>query len=123
MDYKIYILIYRWTKLRSAMCPIATFFEPFSECMVLGAISAWSVLFLFRWDPLAFFFVHILLWFVMDWALLLVVQVIFYMLLKEQPSYRHNFYTHSINMLIVVILFMCFFFRTTHYLSTNSNFW
>ena len=79
VDYEIKILFYRWTKLRSAMCPIATFFEPFSECMVLGAISAWSVLFLFRWDPLAFFFVHILLWFVMDWALLLVVQVIFYM--------------------------------------------
>jgi len=66
--------ITRWTKLRSAMCPLTTIFEPFSECMVLGAMTAWSVLFLFRWDPLAFFFVHLLLWFIMDWALLLVVQ-------------------------------------------------
>jgi len=66
--------ITRWTKLRTAMCPFTTFCEPFSECMVLGAITAWSVLFLFRWDPLSFFFVHILVWFMMDWALLLVVQ-------------------------------------------------
>jgi len=64
----------RWTKLRNAMLPHVMFLEPLSECMVLGLASAWSVLYLFRWDPMAFFFIHILLWFIMDWILLIIVQ-------------------------------------------------
>lgn len=57
------------------MCLWTTVLEPFSECMVLGMLTAWSVLFIFRWDPLAFFFIHVLVWFLMDWSLLLIVQV------------------------------------------------
>lgn len=64
----------RWTKLRNAMLPHMMFMEPLSECLVLGLASAWAVLYLFRWDPMAFFFIHVLLWFIMDWILLLIIQ-------------------------------------------------
>jgi ceramide glucosyltransferase len=64
----------RWTKLRSAMCPHTIFLEPLSECMLLGCLSAWAVFFLFRWDPISFFLIHVLIWFIMDWALLHIVQ-------------------------------------------------
>jgi ceramide glucosyltransferase len=66
--------ITRWTKLRSAMCPHTILLEPLSECMLLGCLTAWAVDFLFRWDPVTFFLVHVLLWFIMDWLLLLIVQ-------------------------------------------------
>lgn len=64
----------RWTKLRIAMLPHTIFLEPLSECMVIGACAAWAVNFLFMWDPLVFYLVHILVWFFMDWILLSVVQ-------------------------------------------------
>ncbi len=57
------------------MCPVLLLFEPVSECMLLGALSAWAASFLLRWDPLSFFLVHVLAWFLMDWALLHIVQV------------------------------------------------
>ncbi len=57
------------------MCPHLLLLEPLSECMFLGAATAWAVFFLFRWDPLSFFLVHVLVWFLMDWALLHIVQV------------------------------------------------
>ena len=66
--------ITRWTKLRIAMTPIAIFCEPFSECMLLGSLTTWSVMTVFGWDPLSFFFIHLLIWFLMDWILLLVIQ-------------------------------------------------
>lgn len=64
----------RWAKLRVAMVPTTILLEPLSECMVLGAFAAWSVSLLFRWDPLVFYLVHILTWFLSDWVLLSIVQ-------------------------------------------------
>ena len=66
--------ITRWAKLRNAMIPLASFCEPFSECILLGGLTSWSVMILFGWDPLSFFFIHLLVWFLMDWILILVIQ-------------------------------------------------
>lgn len=64
----------RWAKLRVAMLPTIIFFEPLSECLVLGACASWAAGILFDWDSLVFYLVHILLWFMLDWALLCFVQ-------------------------------------------------
>ena len=48
----------------------------FSECMVLGCLASWAVNILFQWDALPFYLVHILVWFLSDWIMLSVVQVI-----------------------------------------------
>ncbi|KAI9558459.1 hypothetical protein GHT06_015246 [Daphnia sinensis] len=66
--------IIRWAKLRIAMVPSTIIFEPVSECMMLGALAAWSIYWLFEWDPLAVGLLHILAWFMLDWILLSVVQ-------------------------------------------------
>jgi ceramide glucosyltransferase len=57
------------------MIPLTIFFEPISECMFLGIMAAWATSFLFRWDPIAVFLIHLLIWFIMDWALIHIVQV------------------------------------------------
>lgn len=64
----------RWTKLRIAMIPTTILLEPLSECFVIGAMTSWSVNYLFDWDSLAFFIVNILLWCLSDWILLSIVQ-------------------------------------------------
>lgn len=64
----------RWAKLRVAMLPTTIVFEPLSECLVLGALAGWAATLLFEWDLLVFFLVHILLWFLLDWTMLCVVQ-------------------------------------------------
>ncbi|XP_065165538.1 ceramide glucosyltransferase [Atheta coriaria] len=64
----------RWAKLRMAMLPTIIFFEPLSECMLIGALAAWAVSVLFKWDSLCFYLIHILLWFMCDWLLLSIVQ-------------------------------------------------
>lgn len=64
----------RWAKLRVAMVPTTILLEPLSECMVLGALAAWSATIVFKWDPLVFYLVHILTWFLSDWLLLSIVQ-------------------------------------------------
>ncbi|XP_054745404.1 ceramide glucosyltransferase-like isoform X2 [Anastrepha obliqua] len=64
----------RWAKLRVAMVPKTILLEPLSECMVLGALASWSASLLFNWDPLVFYLVHILAWFLSDWILLSIVQ-------------------------------------------------
>lgn len=64
----------RWAKLRVAMVPTTILLEPLSECLVLGALAAWSASLLFNWDPLVFYLVHILCWFLSDWMLLSIVQ-------------------------------------------------
>lgn len=69
------LLHIRWVKLRVAMCPWLLFFEPLSECFVLGVVSAWAVNYLFGFARLSFFLVHVLVWFLMDWKLLHIVQV------------------------------------------------
>ncbi|XP_018332289.1 ceramide glucosyltransferase [Agrilus planipennis] len=64
----------RWAKLRVAMLPLIILLEPLSECMVIGASAAWAAGFLFQWDSLAFYLVHVLVWFICDWILLSIVQ-------------------------------------------------
>ncbi|KAH8405593.1 hypothetical protein KR215_003802, partial [Drosophila sulfurigaster] len=64
----------RWAKLRVAMVPTTILLEPLSECLVLGALAACSASLLFAWDPLVFYLVHILGWFLSDWLLLSIVQ-------------------------------------------------
>lgn len=64
----------RWIKLRTSLIPITALLEPSSECLVMGLWSAWAVSSLFEWSGLAFFFVHTLLWFLLDYILLLVLQ-------------------------------------------------
>ncbi|KAH8309383.1 ceramide glucosyltransferase [Drosophila kikkawai] len=64
----------RWAKLRVAMVPTTILLEPLSECMILGALAAWSASVLFSWDPLVFYLVHVLCWFLSDWLLLSIVQ-------------------------------------------------
>ncbi|PSN47867.1 Ceramide glucosyltransferase [Blattella germanica] len=39
-----------------------------------SACTSWSVSFLFDWDPLVFYLVHILVWFLLDWILLSIIQ-------------------------------------------------
>lgn len=64
----------RWAKLRVAMVPTTILLEPLSECMVLGALASWSASIIFKWDPLVFYLVHILTWFLSDWIMLSIVQ-------------------------------------------------
>lgn len=64
----------RWAKLRFAMLPHLILLEPLSECMLLGALVAWATSFLFQWDAFAVYLLHLLLWFLLDWMLLSVIQ-------------------------------------------------
>ncbi|KAF7287009.1 ceramide glucosyltransferase [Rhynchophorus ferrugineus] len=64
----------RWAKLRVTMVPQVILLEPLSECMVIGACAAWAASLLFKWEPLVFYLIHILVWFMCDWILLSIVQ-------------------------------------------------
>lgn len=64
----------RWARLRVAMMPGTCLLEPLSECLPLGAGAAWAAGRLFGAEPVAFFLVHVLLWFLSDWLLLRVCQ-------------------------------------------------
>ncbi|XP_050314068.1 ceramide glucosyltransferase [Anthonomus grandis grandis] len=64
----------RWAKLRMAMLPLVIVFEPLTECMVIGACAAWATSLLFRWEPVVFYLIHILVWLMCDWILLSIVQ-------------------------------------------------
>ncbi|KAG5878023.1 hypothetical protein JTB14_014264 [Gonioctena quinquepunctata] len=64
----------RWAKLRVAMLPTVIILEPLSECMVIGACAAWAASLLFHWEPIVFYLIHILVWFLCDWLLLSIVQ-------------------------------------------------
>jgi len=65
----------RWVKLRSAVQPFIVLMEPISEWLILGLIMSWAVTVIFDWSPVAFFFVHTLVWFLLDYILLRIVQV------------------------------------------------
>uniref|UniRef100_V5IDB2 Putative glct-1 n=1 Tax=Ixodes ricinus TaxID=34613 RepID=V5IDB2_IXORI len=56
------------------MVPHTTALEPFSECMLLGMLVAWATSFLFQWDAFVVYLLHLLLWFLLDWMLLSIVQ-------------------------------------------------
>ncbi|XP_026320997.1 ceramide glucosyltransferase [Hyposmocoma kahamanoa] len=64
----------RWARLRIAMVPTTALLEPLTECMPLGAGAAWAAGHLFNAEPLPFFLVHVLVWFLSDWLMLRSVQ-------------------------------------------------
>lgn len=64
----------RWARLRIAMVPATTALEVLSECLPLGAGAAWASAQLFGAEPLPFFLVHVLVWFLSDWLMLRSVQ-------------------------------------------------
>jgi len=66
--------ISRWIKLRSAMVPHTILLEPISECMLSGALAALAAYIIFRLDPVCFYLVHVLVWFIFDWILIHIVQ-------------------------------------------------
>ncbi|XP_052775844.1 ceramide glucosyltransferase-like [Mya arenaria] len=65
----------RWMKLRTAMVPgTSMFWEPISLCINLGLLNAWAVSFLFDISPLSYLLVHILIWFLLDYTMLTVLE-------------------------------------------------
>ncbi|KAL3867836.1 hypothetical protein ACJMK2_040682 [Sinanodonta woodiana] len=64
----------RWMKLRTAMLPLTMFLEPVSQCMVMGALVSWAVTYLFDWSPLMFFLGHVLVWFLLDYLQIKVIE-------------------------------------------------
>ncbi|XP_053659376.1 ceramide glucosyltransferase [Anopheles marshallii] len=64
----------RWAKLRVAMVPTTILLEPMSECIIVGLFACGAVKVLFRWNPLVFFLIHTLVWFLSDWVLLSIIQ-------------------------------------------------
>ncbi|RWS28953.1 ceramide glucosyltransferase-like protein [Leptotrombidium deliense] len=66
--------IERWARLRFAMVPWTMLFEPVSESFALGVLAAWSLNFLFQFDPFAVYLFHLLSWFLLDYVLLCIVQ-------------------------------------------------
>ncbi|KXJ74655.1 hypothetical protein RP20_CCG013168 [Aedes albopictus] len=64
----------RWAKLRVAMVPTTILLEPLSECIIVGMFACWAAKILFRWNPLVFFLIHTLFWFLSDWILLSIIQ-------------------------------------------------
>ncbi|XP_015789939.1 ceramide glucosyltransferase [Tetranychus urticae] len=66
--------ISRWAKLRFAMVPSTIILEPISECVFLGILASWSLNFLFQFDPFVVYLFHALLWFLLDYALLCIIQ-------------------------------------------------
>lgn len=57
------------------MIPHMVLLEPLSECLMLGVLAAWALNFLFQLDPFAVYLFHMLLWFLLDYVLLCIVQV------------------------------------------------
>lgn len=59
------------------MVPHTIVLEPLSECLILGACAAWAAHTLSGGsiDPYAFYMIHVLVWFLLDWILLNVMQV------------------------------------------------
>ncbi|XP_050427330.1 ceramide glucosyltransferase-like [Adelges cooleyi] len=73
--YRFHDRLRRWVKLRASMVPYTIVLEPMSECLILGAIAAWSTHVLVPTvDPYAFYLVHTLVWFLLDWILLRTIQ-------------------------------------------------
>ena len=66
--------------------------EPLSECFVLGAMASWAISYLSQIDPFAVYLFHILLWFLLDYTLLLIIQVCSLILVKTFGSAEHMFF-------------------------------
>lgn len=90
--FKALLCVCRWAKLRVAMVPFTILCEPLSECLLIGAIASWAVTVLFDWDPLVFYLVHILAWFLWDWILLSIVQVSMHWGVAHIHTHTHNWH-------------------------------
>jgi ceramide glucosyltransferase len=64
----------RWCKLRLKLNPM-TWLEPMQECFAIGLCTSLAVNFLFNWNSLVFFMIHVLCWFLSDYTLLTTAQV------------------------------------------------
>lgn len=64
----------RWGRLRVATVPTLIILEPVSECILQGLLLSWAVEFLFGVSPMAFFLMHVLVWFLVDYTLLNICQ-------------------------------------------------
>lgn len=73
------------------MIPHMILLEPLSECFVLGAMASWAVSFLTQIDPFAVYLFHILLWFLLDYTLLLIIQVCITQSGNTLPLSNHSF--------------------------------
>lgn len=90
------------------MIPHMVLLEPLSECFVLGAMASWAISFLTQIDPFAVYLFHILMWFLLDYSLLLIIQVIIYLvffLLKLfQPIQKSELTFSKIDFVIAWLL-------------------
>ncbi|KAK3599100.1 hypothetical protein CHS0354_024439 [Potamilus streckersoni] len=64
----------RWGQLRFAMLPTLIILEPLGECMFMGVLSSWAVEYLFGISSMAFFLMHVLTWFLLDYFLLRITE-------------------------------------------------
>lgn len=68
-------VIFRWSQLRISLLPHLILFEPLSECMLMGVIASWAAEYIFGISSMGFFLMHVLVWFLFDYALLTCVEV------------------------------------------------
>lgn len=57
------------------MIPVFIILEPITECMLLGVLVSWAAQYLLSVSPLAFFLLHLLGWFLMDYMLMRIIEV------------------------------------------------
>lgn len=57
------------------MIPHMILLEPLSECVVLGAMASWAISYISQIDPFAVYLFHFLIWFILDYSLLSIIQV------------------------------------------------
>ncbi|CAG0886319.1 unnamed protein product [Darwinula stevensoni] len=65
--------ISRWAQFRYANDTLFFFVEPLLECLVNGLLGAWAARELFGWDPIPFYILHVLTWFISDLIVMIVV--------------------------------------------------
>jgi len=64
----------RWCRLRIHRLPTLLILEPMHECVLLGMLASWAVTTLFDWNFLVFFLIHLLVWFLLDYFLIKLIQ-------------------------------------------------
>ena len=64
----------RWCKLRMRLSPLA-YLEPLQECFSSSIMAGMVTSYLFEWNALVVAACHVLIWFILDYALLRIVQV------------------------------------------------
>lgn len=112
------------------MVPHTILLEPLSECFVLGIFAAWSINFLFRIDPFAIYLFHVLVWFLLDYMLLNVIQVIiinFLFFFNEEQNFSVRLYFRLFQILLTTkkpIIFLSIFFSSVViYRLAKQNMW